>query len=118
VHRDNATPGYCIWGVDNVVYGPVELPTLVTWVQEKRVTADTWIHLDDQNTWQKAAQIDQLKMFFQAGPSGPGGTTLMAPDGTSLTLKPRALRRVRILAGLSDLQLERFVQFMELHPVR
>src|SRR5439155_9362902 len=35
-----------------------------------------------------------------------------------LTLNPRALRRVRILAGLSDLQLERFVQFMELHPVR
>jgi hypothetical protein len=118
VHRDNASPGYCIWGVDNVVYGPVDLPTLVTWVQEERVTADTWIHLDDHNTWQKAAQIEQLKMFFQTGPSGPGGTTLAAHDGTSLTLKPRALRRVRILAGLSDLQLERFVEFMELHPVR
>ena len=35
-----------------------------------------------------------------------------------MTLKPGALRRVRILAGFSDRQLERFVDFMELHPVR
>jgi hypothetical protein len=24
--------GYKIWAVDGVVYGPVELPTLVSWV--------------------------------------------------------------------------------------
>src|SRR5436309_1001100 len=26
--------GFKIWAVDNVVYGPVELPTLVSWVKE------------------------------------------------------------------------------------
>ena len=36
---DNDAPGYCIWGVDNVVYGPVDLPTLVNWVRDERVTA-------------------------------------------------------------------------------
>ena len=40
---DNDAPGFCIWGADNVVYGPVDLPTLVDWVQEERVTANTWI---------------------------------------------------------------------------
>ena len=36
--------GYKIWGADDVVYGPVELPTMADWIQEERVTADTWVH--------------------------------------------------------------------------
>ena len=116
---DNDAPGYCIWGVDNVVYGPVDLPTLVNWVQEERVTADTWIHLQEKDNWLKAGQIAELKMFFQPrSATGVPAPTISAPDGTSMTLKPGALRRVRILAGFSDRQLERFVDFMELHPVR
>jgi|ERR1051326_2552424 hypothetical protein len=115
----NAATGYCIWGVDNIVYGPVDLPTLVNWVQEERVTADTWINIQDRDKWERAAQIAELKMFFQ--PASAGGakkTTLSATDGTTLALKPGALRRVRILAGLNDRQLERFVGFMELERVR
>jgi hypothetical protein len=112
-------PGYCIWGVDNVVYGPVDLPVLVNWVQEERVTADSWIHRHDTDTWQKAGRIPELKMFFQPGSAthlaapGPGGF-----DTTSMRVRPGALRRVRILAGLTDAQLERFARFTELHPVR
>ena len=114
----NDAPDYDIWGVDNVVYGPVDLPTLVNWVQEERVMADTWIYLREKDTWLKANHIAELKMFFQPRSAGAPSRTLSAPDGTSMTLKPGALRRVRILAGLSDRQLERFVDFMELHPVR
>ena len=28
---------FSIWAADNVVYGPVELPTLVDWVKDERV---------------------------------------------------------------------------------
>jgi hypothetical protein len=35
--------GFKIWGEDHAVYGPMELPLLVDWVKEQRVTADTWI---------------------------------------------------------------------------
>jgi hypothetical protein len=35
--------GFNIWGEDHAVYGPMELPLLVDWVKEQRVTADTWI---------------------------------------------------------------------------
>ena len=34
---NTAGVGFKIWGVDNVVYGPVELPTLVNWVKDQRV---------------------------------------------------------------------------------
>jgi hypothetical protein len=116
---DTDAPAFSIWGADNVVYGPVDLPTLVNWVQEDRVTADTWIYLHDGDAWQKAPHLPELKMFFQ--PKHTRSTALpkvSAPDGTSLTLKPGALRRVKIFAGMNDEQLGRFVQFMELKPVR
>ncbi|MBI3849192.1 MAG: cyclic nucleotide-binding domain-containing protein [Verrucomicrobia bacterium] len=110
--------GFNIWGEDHAVYGPVELPLLVDWVKEQRVTADTWIFPEDDNTWRKAAQLPELQMFFraQALPSAPD-----APPTNNLTvcgIKPGSLRRMKILADLDEPQLERFVQFMEVHQLR
>ena len=116
MQTNNEAPAYSIWGVDKVVYGPVDLPMLVNWVQEERVTADSWIYLQDTDAWQKAAHIPELKMFFQT--RGATHATEPTLDTTSMTLRPGTLRRVRILAGLNDAQLERFGRISELHPVR
>jgi CRP-like cAMP-binding protein len=108
---------YRIWGVDNVVYGPVALPTLIQWVQQERVTAGTWVHLQPADTWQKAAQIAELKDAFAAGPDAAPAPSPV-PGKASGSLRPGSLRRVKILSNLSDTQLERFVEFMELRRVR
>jgi hypothetical protein len=115
---ENGEPAYKIWGVDNVVYGPVDLPTLVNWVQEERVTADTWTYSLDDDTWLKAAALPQLHLFFKAGSAAPGTTVIEAADGESLTLTPGSLRRIKVFAGLSDEQIRRFVGFMQLQKVR
>ena len=108
-------PGYKIWGVDGVIYGPVELPTLVSWVKDERVAANTWIYREDNDAWQKAGQIQELQMFFR----GKSTTSSSAPTSfASANLKPGALRRVKILADMKDPQLERFAQFMEVLTVR
>ena len=115
---DNDAPAYSIWGVDKLVYGPVDLPILVNWVQEERVTAESWIYRQDTDTWQKSAHLPELKMFFQPGTSSPAtAATRVARSDTSVMPRPGALRRIRILAGLTDAQLERFARFTELHPV-
>ena len=115
---DNDAPAYSIWGVDKLVYGPVDLPILVNWVQEERVTAESWIYRQDTDTWQKSAHLPELKMFFQPGMSSSAtAPSLGARSDTSVTPRPGALRRIRILAGLTDAQLERFARFTELHPV-
>src|SRR5689334_7948862 len=57
-------PGYKIWGVDGVIYGPVELPTLVCWIKEERVNANTWIYQEEDDAWHKAGKIQELQMFF------------------------------------------------------
>ena len=102
--------GFKIWGVDDVVYGPVELPTLVEWVKDERVTADTWIFNEQTQSWQKAARLKELQVFFRPGNAVP------KPPGSML--KPGAMRRVKILAELNDEQLERFIEFMEVQNSR
>jgi len=110
-----ATSDFIVWGVDQTPYGPVELPTLVSWVKDERVTADTWLFVARSSAWQKASEVPELQMFFRP----KGGAT--AADTSSLHaitgIDPRALRRVKILAGMTDDQLARFAEFMEVERV-
>lgn len=114
---------YKIWAVDNIVYGPVELPTLVNWVREERVTADTWVFAEQHDQWQKASTLPELILFFKK----EGATSLTNTDTTFAVkasgsdmagVRIGTLRRVKIFAGMSDDQLIRFTQFMELKTVR
>ncbi len=106
---------FIVWGIDQTAYGPVELPTLVSWVKDERVTADTWIYAAKNSSWQKAAEVPELQMFFKSKADGAasGAPTLANPRG----LDPRALRRIKILAGMTDGQLERFAEFVEVEKV-
>jgi len=113
---DQTDPGYKIWGVDGVIYGPVELPTLVSWIKDERVTASTWIYREDNDSWQKAGQISELQMFFRAKPTANASS--LSTSFVSANLKPGSLRRVKILAEMKDDQLERFAQFMEVQNIR
>lgn len=111
--------GYQIWGIDNVVYGPVELPVLIGWVQEERVTANTWVYDLERDAWSKAASLPVLKTAFSNGEA----TTVRSASDTQLrtqapNLKPGSLRRIKVFAGLSDEQIQRFLQYMELKEVR
>jgi len=114
----NESAGYRIWAVDDVVYGPVELPVLVGWVKEQRVLADTWLFREDSQSWQRAGDVPELGMFFKAQartaqPHSPETHAPLIPG-----IKPGMLRRVKILGEMNDQQLGRFVQFMELQPAR
>jgi hypothetical protein len=106
---------FIVWGIDQTAYGPVELPTLVAWVKDERVTADTWIYDAKNSAWQKAAALPELQMFFRAKSKvgAAVGGVMMSPQG----LDPRALRRIKILASMTDEQLEQFAQYLEVEKV-
>jgi len=115
----DAAVGFKIWGVDGVVYGPVELPILVGWVKEERVTAGTWVYGERDDAWRKAADVSELRMFFTSKPGASGeASARVARDASVAGLKAGSLRRVKIFAELSEDQLERFVTFMEIEPVK
>ena len=95
---------FFIWGVDDSPYGPVELPTLVNWIKDERVLADTWVFARRDSTWQRAADITELKMFF-------GKKFVKPAEGAAIT--PGVLRRIKILADLNDAQLSHLFDFLE-----
>src|SRR5262252_1960668 len=108
-------PDFIVWGIDQTPYGPVELPTLVSWIKDERVTAETWLFVSKNSVWQKAAEVPELQMFFRAKTHGAanGPTTSEAVTGVD----SRALRRVKILAAMSEEQLQKFAEFMEVEKI-
>jgi hypothetical protein len=103
------TPQYKILGVDDSIYGPVEVATLIDWVKDERVTAETWLLNLSDDSWHKAAALPELKTLL--------GTD-EATAGVSGQFKPAMLRRVKVLAELRDEQLERFASFMAIASIR
>src|SRR5882762_9585246 len=61
---------FFIWGIDQSAYGPVELPTLISWIKDERVLAETWIFLARDVAWRRATEIPELQMFFRRKASG------------------------------------------------
>ena len=99
---------FFIWGIDDSPYGPVELPTLVNWIKDERVLANTWVYARRDSSWQRAADITELKMFFGKKFTRPAA-------GVGLT--PGSLRRIKILADLNDAQLSHLSDFLEMQNV-
>jgi CRP-like cAMP-binding protein len=97
-----------IWGIDHAAYGPVPLPTLREWIKDERVFEDTWVFIKSEQAWRPAGVMPELRPDFKK-PAAPDS----AEPAPGARLKPGSLRRIKILAGLSDMQLAHLVQFIE-----
>ncbi len=102
---------YFIWGIDDSHYGPVQLSTLIEWIKDERVLPDTWIFARQDGVWKKASDFSQLKDLFKMEME----PVSVAPSAVSI--KPGALRRIKILAGLKDAQLAHLADFLEFQQI-
>ncbi len=118
VNTNEESIGYKIWGADDVVYGPVELPVMVEWIQDERVTADTWVYVEQSDAWHKAPQVPELSLFFRSRSGAAGGAPASGTPQLVGGIKPGMLRRVKILGDMSDANLATFIQFMEVQKIR
>ncbi len=105
--------GFNVWATDDVVYGPVELPQLVEWIQDERVLSDTWIFSRQEDRWVRAGEVGELRDLFGRNPSPH------APESSPLIpgIRPGTLRRIKVFASMNDQQLGRFAQMMEIQKV-
>jgi hypothetical protein len=107
---ESSAPLYRVWGVDNVAYGPVELPTLVAWIKGERVLADSWVFQHETGRWSKAGDLDELKLLFvKKTPVSHAGENIPAE-----LIPPGLLRRNRVFAGMDEAQLRSFVNYMDI----
>ena len=115
--EENEAVFYHVWGVDNVAYGPIELPTLVDWTRDQRIVADTWVYGQDQTHWCRARDLPELKMFFRAARSDDApDTTITRRAGPDV--QPGMLRRIKMFADMDDLQILSFAKYLDLVRVR
>ena len=105
-----STAKYFLWDTDKTAHGPVEFQTLVAWVKSGRVVARTWVFTCIGGVWERAEKLPGLRAFFLVrrlnGTPGAGAVQAMP------AIKLSTLRRNRLLAYLTDEQLERFAQFV------
>jgi CRP-like cAMP-binding protein len=110
MEKNNSTPTYRVWGRDKVVYGPYELPTLVDWIRQKRLSAESWVFSERLGAWTKATALDELKPLFDPSHARPGHMVSAIKGGVN----PDVMLRVKVFAGLKDDQLQSFVRYMEI----
>jgi hypothetical protein len=103
-------PAYRYWGPDLVAHGPGELPAIVGWIRQGRVTPTTWVYRDDAKAWRPAGEWPELKPLL-----GPRGAAAAA---TPAGLTPDQLRRIKIFAGLENAQLLALLDYLEPVEVR
>src|SRR5688572_17038291 len=108
----NPTVEYRVWGADNIAYGPVELPTLVNWIKQARVPANSWI-FKDQEGWARASDLPELKILFKS--SLPPKAAAAAE---TLGIQPGSLRRIKMLADVEDRLLASLLPYLQVVRVQ
>ncbi len=66
MQMDSTDPVFKVLSTDNLIYGPIDLVTLVQWVRERRVQCETWIHSATANDWFAAGSMEALQPEFAA----------------------------------------------------
>jgi hypothetical protein len=103
---------YSIWGVDKLVYGPVDRETLLRWTRDGRVTSETWVHDKQIDFWLQGEKIDFIKPKL-AKHEGKTIRVGASPDADKeeVKLTPDSLRSFELFSELSDHKLEQIIMF-------
>ena len=109
--QENPSVYFRTWGTDNVSYGPVELPGLVDWIRQGRVTRNTWVYREDKTEWSRASDIPEIKLLFKGRQAAPA-------QASTPSIAPGSLRRIKVFADMDERQLTSFLQYMEVLPLR
>src|SRR6185295_4849467 len=109
---DSAAAVFKLLSSDNLIYGPIDLATLVQWVQERRVQRESWIHWETVNDWVSAGSIDALQPEFDALAELPEAAPPVEVDSPVVTIDE--LRDFERFAPYSSEELSLLLAFCEL----
>jgi CRP-like cAMP-binding protein len=106
------TNNYRAWGADNISYGPVELPALVTWIKQGKVRANSWVFKDKDAVWARASDLAELKVLFKSKlpPAAAAAAEAMG-------IQPGSLRRIKMLAEVEERLLASLLPYLEVVKV-
>lgn len=103
-----------VWAEDNTVYGPVDLDTVVQWIQDERVFPETFVQFAPNPRWYQACDLEPLRGYFPADTA-----TVSQSAKPDVPAAVTALRDLAVFAGVDDAGLEQLValgSFLEVEP--
>jgi CRP/FNR family transcriptional regulator, cyclic AMP receptor protein len=103
---------YFIFAEDRQTYGPADSTLLQQWAREGLISDASWVFHEASDTWMRAGGLPFLKSLLA------GHTSLEKASTANLGLRPGQLRRIRLLADMTDQQAEKFVNLVEKVKVR
>jgi CRP-like cAMP-binding protein len=110
--QQDDTVYYRAWGTDNIAYGPVELPGLIAWIKQGKVTAQSWVFKEEERLWSRAADLPELKVLFKAKLPPQA-----AAAAEKLGVQPGSLRRIKMLADVEERLLASLLPYLEVVKV-
>jgi hypothetical protein len=101
---------YKVLASDNLLYGPIDIQTLLQWTADERILPATWLFRAPDNNWIPAELVSELKPYFERAAS-----VTRVTDAVKATreVQPEELRQFSIFAGVSNEQLQQFLEFAE-----
>jgi CRP-like cAMP-binding protein len=111
MQADSADAVFKVLSSDNLIYGPINLTTLIQWVREKRVQRESWVHWETANDWVAAGSIDNLQPEFDALAGIPEAARSADVDSPAITL--HELRGFERFAPYSSEELSLLLTFCE-----
>ncbi len=108
---------YSVWGKDKNVYGPLSEDLLKEWVNDGRISGDTWVHDQYLDLWLPANKLEFIKPLIAEVKPDTNTDHLIVDENTNEGIPKigiAELRRVKILHELSSHKLEQILQFSEL----
>ena len=97
--------GYKLLGLDDTLYGPVELSQLIEWAKDERIQPDSWLFCLTNRKWLTAAEAPELRPHL---PGLASAVAALPPE-----LHPEMLRKIRAFADLSLDQLVRVATYAD-----
>jgi hypothetical protein len=86
-----------LWAEDEKVYGPVDVATLLEWIQDERLFPGTFVQPESDSCWRRAEDIEILREKFPRP-----GHLATEEASVSTTSVAAALREFPIFAGLTN----------------
>lgn len=101
-----------MWAGDENVYGPVDTATLVQWIQDDRVFAETFVQPQSDLRWRAAADVETLRENL---PGAADAATVPPGGGPSSVVA--MLREFPLFAGLTNEGLEQIAALGKAYEV-
>lgn len=108
--KASSNMGFTVWTDNLTPHGPMDLIEMISWVKSGQIVAGTWIFDSRNATWERAANVPELQMYFQSWAHIPPAQVEIVGAAGAIDIRP--LRRIKLLSYFTDEQLERFTQFV------